>query len=203
MLGLRRRRRPSNRVMRPRSSAWMNRCRSRTRWADAQMRLERTRRAGGKASCGGRGSVCEKGCNWRVAKQRPRPTEVRQRTQSTSDMTATLGAVVEEAPLGGGCLEALGVGARAVLAWFLPPLCIMRLRVLLFCLLSRIFGDRGTLKPRHVPRQSANSRKLCLASGGCNFGKTRPWLGLVDLSRIPSRASSFFSGGKSWLGNNG
>ena len=25
-----------------------------------------------------------------------------------------------------------------------------------------------------------------MASGGCNFGKTRPWLGLVDLSRIPS-----------------
>ena len=34
--------------------------------------------------------------------------------------------------------------------------------------------------------QSPGSRKFCLASGGCNFAKTRPWLGLVDLSRIPN-----------------
>ena len=34
--------------------------------------------------------------------------------------------------------------------------------------------------------ESPGSRKFCLASGGCNFDKTRPWLGLVDLSRIPS-----------------
>ena len=43
------------------------------------------------------------------------------------------------------------------------------------------------------------SRKLCLASGRCNFDKTRPWLGLVDLSRI--QTGTFFSGGPSWLGD--
>ena len=43
-----------------------------------------------------------------------------------------------------------------------------------------------------------------VAFGGCNFGKTPPvartWLGLVDLSRIPS-GIFFSSGGPSWLGN--
>ena len=34
----------------------------------------------------------------------------------------------------------------------------------------------------------AASRKCCLASGGYKPQQTRPWLGLVDLSRIPSRA---------------
>ena len=35
-------------------------------------------------------------------------------------------------------------------------------------------------------RQSPGRRKFCLASGGCKLEQTRPWLGLVDLSRIPS-----------------
>ena len=56
--------------------------------------------------------------------------------------------------------------------------------------------DRGPPRRRatraHSGSQSPGSRKLCLASGGCNFGKTRPWLGLVDLSRIPS--GTFFFG---------
>ena len=39
---------------------------------------------------------------------------------------------------------------------------------------------------RAADLQSPASRKFCLASGGCNFGKTRPWLGLVDLRRIPN-----------------
>ena len=47
--------------------------------------------------------------------------------------------------------------------------------------------------------QSPGRGKFWLASGGCNFGKARPWLGLVNLSRIPVRA--FFPGGPSWLGN--
>ena len=36
------------------------------------------------------------------------------------------------------------------------------------------------------------SRKFCLASGGCKLRQTRPWLGLVDLSRITS--GTFFFG---------
>ena len=40
--------------------------------------------------------------------------------------------------------------------------------------------------------QSPGSRKFCLASGGCKLEQTRPWLGLVDLSRIPS--GTFFFG---------
>ena len=38
--------------------------------------------------------------------------------------------------------------------------------------------------PIHV--QSPASRIFCLASGGCKLEQTRPWVGLVDLSRIPS-----------------
>ena len=34
--------------------------------------------------------------------------------------------------------------------------------------------------------QSPGRRKFCLASGGCKLEQTRPWLDLVDLSRIPS-----------------
>ena len=34
--------------------------------------------------------------------------------------------------------------------------------------------------------QSPGRRKFCLASGGCKLEPTRPWLGLVGLSRIPS-----------------
>ena len=34
--------------------------------------------------------------------------------------------------------------------------------------------------------QSTGRRKLCLASRGGGLGQIRPWLGLVDLSRIPN-----------------
>ena len=34
--------------------------------------------------------------------------------------------------------------------------------------------------------QSPGRHFFCLASGGCELKQTRPWLGLVDLSRIPS-----------------
>ena len=37
-----------------------------------------------------------------------------------------------------------------------------------------------------IRRYQATSRKFCLAFGGCKLQQTRPWLGLVDLSRIPS-----------------
>ena len=45
--------------------------------------------------------------------------------------------------------------------------------------------------PHQKPRQSA-SRKLCLASGGYEPQQTRPWLGLVCLSRTPSGTFFFF-----------
>ena len=38
---------------------------------------------------------------------------------------------------------------------------------------------------RMVKSQSPGRRTFCLASGGCKVQQTRPWLGLVDLSRIP------------------
>ena len=56
--------------------------------------------------------------------------------------------------------------------------------------------------PRRACRareQSPGSRKCRLASGGCNFDKTRPWLGLVCLSKTPS--GTFFSACPPWLGN--
>ena len=37
-----------------------------------------------------------------------------------------------------------------------------------------------------VSRRKAPAVDFCLASGGCKLEQTRPWLGLVDLSRIPS-----------------
>ena len=39
--------------------------------------------------------------------------------------------------------------------------------------------------------ESPGRQKICLAFGGCNFGKPRPWLGLVYLRRIPSGAFFF------------
>ena len=40
---------------------------------------------------------------------------------------------------------------------------------------------------RMVKSQSPGRRTFCLASGGFKVQQTRPWLGLVDLSRIPKR----------------
>ena len=49
---------------------------------------------------------------------------------------------------------------------------------------------KQTKKPKKLAlsRGKAPAVELffCLASGGCKLEQTRPWLGLVDLSRIPS-----------------
>ena len=41
---------------------------------------------------------------------------------------------------------------------------------------------------RGSPRGKPRKYIFCLASGGCKLQQTHPWLGLVDLSRIPSGA---------------
>ena len=56
----------------------------------------------------------------------------------------------------------------------------------LWCVLC--IAERSFVWPSCAPHESPGSRKFFLASGACDFDKTRPWLGLVDLSRIPSVA---------------
>ena len=62
-----------------------------------------------------------------------------------------------------------------------------------------------TKRPHHhrhrLVRKSPASSKFCLASGGCKLEQNRPWVGLVDLSRIP--IGIFFPGGPPCLVGNG
>ena len=48
-----------------------------------------------------------------------------------------------------------------------------------------VSGRAGRRLPGGSLRESPASRKLFLASAGCKLRQTRPWLGLVDLSRVP------------------
>ena len=51
--------------------------------------------------------------------------------------------------------------------------------------------------------QSPASRKICLASGGCNYDQTRPRLGLVCLSKTPSVFLGRAHPGSEMAGKNG
>ena len=49
-----------------------------------------------------------------------------------------------------------------------------------------MMSKRDAVSGKTREYESPGRQKFCLASGGCKLQQTRPWLGLVDLSRVPS-----------------